>query len=216
MPEQPSSQAPGQEPDKITVEDFFAGATAERKPSADTVIDDTTGERFTPAPSLVAPERPPMEEAESLKEAAKLMDMRETVQALGLNYAADGEIGDWERYKYEPWAKRLLIEAWAPIVQQMNLRVNKWLQVFYAEGMGTAPLVMMTMKARKLRLENEELKRQLYQHQVNEAARAQAASAAPSNSISLGAPAPAGEWDRMNYDSKRKWAVDDNGYFLEG
>lgn len=155
-----------------------------------------------------------MSEGEANKEARTILAMRETAQALGLAYLSDGQVDGWEHYKYEPWQMSLLVEAWAPIIQGLNFRVNKWVRVFYAEGVASGPMFLTALKNRKLRLENEALKEEIRQMQRQQAAATAPAPApaAPPGSILVTPPAkPA--FDRLNYDSKRMWAVDDNGFF---
>lgn len=153
-----------------------------------------------------------MNEAEAQKEARTLMQMRETAQALGLSYLADGGVEGWEQFKYEPWQMQLLVEAWAPIVQGLNFRVNKYVRVLYAEGIASGPMVMTALKARSHRLENERLKEQLYEMQMQQ----MPAQRAPDNAIMQPAQAAKPAFDRMNYDSKRMWDVDANGFFTQG
>ncbi len=189
-------------------------AQEERKASADTVVNPDTGEREVPATAPIATARPEMDETEAAKQAGLLMDMRETAQALGLAYMADGHVKGYEQYKYQAWQKKLLVEAWSPLIQEMGLRVNKFIRVLYAEGISTTPLAVTAAKARSYRLENERLRRQLQQMQAATAAAAsrnQQEQAAP-----LAPPPPqAQSWNRMDYDSARKWEVDDNGFFKE-
>lgn len=193
--------------DSFSVDDFLAGATTERKQSADTIVDAATGE--TTQTGYIE-QAPAMSEDDAMKETRKLMNMRESGQALGLCYIAEGKLDNNARYKYEPWAKDLLIEAWAPIIQESNLRVNKWIQIIYAEAMGTSPLFFMAFQTKKLRVENDRLREEIMQRNANDAARAAGGYTQPF-------PANANAvWNRLNYDSEKKWGVDDQGYFIEG
>jgi hypothetical protein len=156
-----------------------------------------------------------MSDVDAESNTRTLMTMRETGQAVGLAYLAEGDIEPWERYKYKPFQFELLVKAWMPIVQSTGLKVNKWVNLLFWEGMATGPLAMTALKARQLRLENDRLKEQLYNMQVQQAARD---FAAQNNGTGPAATAaqPQQGFNRMNYDSKRAWEVDNNGFFTHG
>lgn len=176
--------------------DLYGNLLGDRKLSADTIVGDDGIPNVQIDTTVAANDNPPMDESEAMKHTRTLMDMRETAQSLGLSYIADGSVEYYAKYKYEPWQKNLLIEAWAPLVQSMGLRVNPWIKVLYAEGISTTPLVMLSLNNRKQRIKIQE----------------QAAVIADlqrQNSELRTAPV----MQDLRADTKNQWKVDTDGFF---
>lgn len=178
--------------------DLFGEMTGERIFSADIVIDEDTGtpeiiDNLSPA----GKGREPLSESDAMKQTETLMDMRETAQSLALSYIAEGDLSRFEAYKYEPWQKRLLVEAWTPLIQQWGLRVNPFIKILYAEGISTGPIAMLAINNRKQRLRIEE------QAQEISRLRNENSSLKTNNIVEF----------KTRNDAKNLWLVDEAGYF---
>jgi hypothetical protein len=231
-PAQQPAPPPLQQTDfRISEADFDSDTFAKAKTIDDYIQplapDDPGGEGRGTAPELDDPQPgfgggsvedmgggsgvPSMDENEALAETRKLMDMRETGQALLISFVADGSAAGYQKYNYEPWQKDLLVRAWAPIIQSKNLRVNPYLQILYAEGISSGPLFVLMFKNRKIRMENEDLRRQVQQLNREKMQMQQAtAAASPGNEV----PPPRNV--QIRSDIKTLWKVDDNGFFMHG
>lgn len=177
--------------------------SGERKLSADTVVEqqpDGTVQITVPETTTTAT-APAMSESEALKHTRTLMDMRETLQGMGIAWFADGSVKDYHRYDYDSTGKNLLIEAWAPIIQQSGIRVNPFIKVVWAETVATGPLIALMVQNRKYRMDLEELQQRSARLQrENNALRNQAQAKQPE-----GRP-----------DIKKYWTVDEAGFFDYG
>lgn len=159
-------------------------------------------------PGAVAGGGSGMSEQDALKQTRTLMDMRETGQALLIAQIADGRLDGYKQYCYAPWQKDLLVEAWAPLVQSAGITVNPWIKVMYAEGISTGPLIVLTVKNRNLRMENDRLKAQIRKMEKRDPGEVKISG---SDTVGSAIPAPPGVQTR--YDIKTFWKVDDNGFF---
>lgn len=121
------------------------------------------------------------------------IDFRSDLQAYAISQIADGNFNQADNYKYKDWQKNKLIEAWTPIFQTYKVSFSPWINVIMSEAVCTAPLIGLALQNRKLRIENEKLKKELSKK---------------NNEDNVQAPA---EPDRP--DIKTSWKVDEQGYF---
>lgn len=159
-----------------------------------------TADKFAFKPAGIESAPKPLDDKEAYEQTETLMDMRETVQALGIAMYADGTMKTNEQYHYEPWQKELLIKAWMPIIRDSGLRVSPWIKVLYAEGISATPLIGLAMQNRKNRLEAEQLRAE------NAKLREQVAKGEKP-------PVNAGTTSQRR-DTAKHWKVDKNGYFM--
>lgn len=122
------------------------------------------------------------------------IDFRSDLQAYAISQIADGNFNESDKYKYKDWQKNKLIEAWTPIFKNYKVTFSPWINVIMSEAVCTAPLVGLAYQNRKLRIENEKLKKELAKLEAQE----------PRYT-------PQVEPDRP--DTKTGWKVDENGYF---
>lgn len=177
-----------------STDDYISELTGERKLSADTIINEDTG-TIEPNPDVdsettVTSEKMTAEEAKS--HTRTLIDMRDTVQSMALAFIGDGNFKQYQLYQYQEWQKRLLEDAYAPLISQYNLKVPMGVKILYAEAVTATPLFALAVQNRKYRLENEELKRQLRKKKQKEAAQETAV---------------------LRRDVATLWKIDENGFF---
>lgn len=190
----------------MSVDDYLNIHEIDSKPSADTVIDEETGVMEQPEALEGGAASQPLTAPQSLDETATLMDMRETAQAMGIAWYADGDIRAFEQYKYEPWQKKLLIEAWAPLVAQAGLKIGVGPKILYAEAMSSGPLIAMMIKNRKHRKELEAARELI----ASQNARIAALEGRQSDEPSAG---PSGQAAQQRPDTKKGWQIKDDGTF---
>jgi hypothetical protein len=142
---------------------------------------------------------------ESKKHTATLIDMRETIQSMGLALLSDGNVADYKQFNYAPWAKSLLVDAWHPIIQQYNLKVNPYVHILYAEGITAGPLIALALKNRKLRLKQEE-QAEIIRRQNQKIAKLEEAANAAEMQAETSVKS-------LRPDTKNQWKIDEKGFF---
>ena len=181
--------------EEISQQEYFAENTD--TPEAEQVIDYSNAQRDEePA------EPEPISEQTAHDNTKTLIEIRENLQAFGLSYLSEGNIKGFQDYKYKQWEKDLLIDAWRPIVQNMNITVSPWIKVAYSEAIATTPLVNLAMKNRKLRLQNEQYKAEIEQLKNNLNTEEYEAKIMPLTSNT-----------ERNPDNKNAWVIDSEGYY---
>lgn len=145
---------------------------------------------FTPVGPAAAPERPPMDDTEARKQAITFMKSREYIQSGAIAWWADGNMQNMERYNYSPKAFNNLVDAWAPVLQQFNIRIPKGVNILFAELYNSGPVFGLMAQNRKMRKQNEAYAKRIQQLEK------QVAVAASSRK-----------------PTKTQWKVDKNGYF---
>ena len=179
------------------------------KPSADTIVDEQTGEEHIDTkemPGASAPEVEIVPTKRTLDDTSMLMDVREMAQAIGLSWYSDGFDAIAEKhkqYKYSEAQKSMLVEAWAPVIQKSGIKVSPALKILMVEGMCSGPLLALAHQNRTYRQELEEAKAKIAKMEMernNESAAASATSTVSSN--------------RM--DNKNAWTITQDGYFQFG
>lgn len=87
-----------------------------------------------------------MDEAEAYKQARTFMEIRQQVQAFGFTLWGDGKWGLSKEYFYDKESFENLVEAYAPLAQQLNVRIPSGLKIVTAELFATGPLVALAKK----------------------------------------------------------------------
>jgi hypothetical protein len=164
------------------------------KPSADSVIQDDGTIEVPPPPKVVEE----LEDKTAATNTAMFMDIREMVQGGLISLFADGSITEWERYKYDEAQKKQLIKAWEPLIKKSGIRVSPWMNVLITEGMCSAPLVALAVQNRKMRQENERLRKEIIAERRK-------------NNVTTEMKVPQGS---ARFNNKNAWKIDENGYFI--
>lgn len=181
-------------------------------PSPDTIInDDGTEEVPIRQDKEEAPEENIKVSKRALDDTSLLMDLRDSVQALGLAWYSDGfneiEINQ-KKYRYTPEQKDMLIEAWSPVIQSNNIKVSPFFRIAVVEAMCSGPLLALAHQNRKYRLELEEAKAKLAA-MLRDKDRQEPIP----NDIKTTIKESKKEERR---DNKNAWKIDENGYFIYG
>ncbi len=180
---------PSQEPTPApSVNDFINDMTAAPKLSADTVIDEATGEQTTTtAPSDF--DRPKMSEAEALTKVKRFMQLRDFLQSKGLAMAA-GRIEAAEQFKMEQWEIDWYCEVYASMVQDLG-EIPKWVEIVLAEAFIMTPKIIKVFQLRAESKKIEEIRAKQYD--------------TPQAAATADMP--------QREDFKKRWEVDKNGFF---
>jgi hypothetical protein len=176
----------------------MADMATQAKLSADSVTETHGGEEVV----KVVTKRPPLADDEATNNAMVFINLREQAQSLGIAWYADGDVTKADQYHYADWAKKQLVEAWAPVLQKAGLRFPPAIKVITAEIAANAPMVMLMINNRKYRKEVEALRA--------ENARMRAEQQAGATDAHIVAETT----DRR--DNKKAWDIDDNGFFVYG
>jgi hypothetical protein len=180
-------------PKELKGDPFIEDLIKPAKPSADSVIHDD-GSIELPVPEKITVE---LEDKTAATNTALFMDIREMVQGGLIAMYADGSIGDWERYKYDDNQKKQLIKAWTPLIQKSGIKVSPWANVLITESMCSAPLVALAFQNRKMRQENDKLRKELIQLRIK--------NNDDPGEIPKGSP---------RFNNKNAWRIDEKGYFM--
>lgn len=160
--------------------------------SADSIMTDTGTIEVTP--QSVNTENTALTDEEVRRNTKTLIDFRDNVQGYGISYISDGDLQHANLYQYSQWQKNKLVEAWMPIIAKTGLRISPWVDVLMAEVICTGPLVGLCLQNRKIRLENEQMKKKIVEMQANMSVLQH-------------------EYKDARTDSKNAWKVDGNGNF---
>lgn len=182
--------------------DFFSELTADRKFSADTVLNDETQlPEISPeaAPISSGNEKPKISEKDAWDNAETLMTLRETVQSYGLSWYCDGSFKNAEQYEYQPEEKRRLIKAWSKVVGHYNITISPWVDVIVTEAVCTGPLIALAYNNRQQRIELERQREELQR------LRRENAELREEKTVS--------DTPTLRRDTKTAWKVDENGFF---
>lgn len=118
------------------------------------------------------------------------MTFRQTIQGLGINFYADGNIKAPEQYYYKPFQFNQLVDAWMPLVQQANIKFPPIFNILAVEAACSGPLLGLMNQNRKMRKQIEAMSRKMAQMEKDVA-------------VAVSARKP----------TKTQWKVDKNGYF---
>lgn len=182
-------------------------ATSKARLSADSVVDEATGDITTPAPA--APEREPMSEAEITSKTKRLIQFRDFVQSRLLAWGA-GDINRTEEFKLEGWEVDMLCDVYHDLIRDLGY-IPKWFDVLIAESMVLIPRALKVFNYRKLENENKRLKQQIaYLQQAQaQAQQQQQYQPAAQTAASMPAATPA----KQRSKAKTAWLIDENGFF---
>lgn len=195
--QEPAPQ-PTQESETVSLNDFISDVHQPAKLSADSAVNEDTGEVEITTTLPEGSGKPDLTDNEAEVNTEILMSMRESAQAFGLSYYVDGTLKDWEKYKYPTDQKRNLIRAWSRIIQAAGIRVSPWMDVVQAELFATGPIVALAFTSRRQRLTIEK--------QAAEIARLQKENAEFSSTVNTKAAG-------IRSDSKAGWKIDEKGFF---
>jgi hypothetical protein len=145
--------------DSITVDDLLGEVSAEAKPSADSVIDESGNVTVQPTPT--APDTPQITKEEAKSKVMAFMKFRDFVQARAFALAG-GNINKADEFKMEPWEFQMLCEAYETQVQLIG-KVPDWLYIAVTEALILGRRAKMVWDFRKLAKENLRQKQQIEQ-----------------------------------------------------
>lgn len=190
---------------------FLQDVVTPIKPSADTIVDEQTGEEHIDtkeAPGASAPEAEIVPTKRTMDDTSMLMDVREMAQAIGLSWYSDGFDAIAEKhkqYKYSEAQKSMLVEAWAPVIQKSGIKVSPALKILMVEGMCSGPLLALAHQNRTYRQELEEAIAKIAKMEMEMKQSAESAEKVSPSSVSS---------NRM--DNKNAWTITQDGYFQFG
>lgn len=163
--------------------------TSAAKPSSDTQVNQETGEEtFTASP---APEdKPKISPAEAQKKVQQFMRIRDMLQSKGLAIAA-GDPKLHAQFKMEPWEFDWYCEVYETVVQDLG-HIPKWLEIVIAEAFIMTPKVIRVVELRQESTRARKLAEKMYREN-------------PIQAASEGVP--------QREDFKKRWLVDEKGYF---
>lgn len=163
--------------------------TGEAKLSADTVINEDTGAaeiKDTIQPLTAEKMAPEV----ARKKVEQFMKMRDMLQSKGLAFAA-GDPQLARQFKMEQWEFDWYCEVYADVVAEMG-EIPKWVEIILAEAFILGPKIKTVLDIRKEA--NEARRLAAHQYRENPAAAASATVA-------------------QREDFKKRWQVDENGFF---
>lgn len=195
---------------QIAEDVFLQDVVTPIKPSADTVIDEQTGEEFIEEKVIPGASEPEVEivpTKRTLDDTSMLMDVREMAQAVGFAWYSDGFDAIPEKhkqYKYSEAQKAMLVDAWAPIIQKSGIKVSPAFKILMVEGMCSGPLFALAHQNRTYRQELEAAKAKIAKMEMEK-------NSETAERVSTATYSP--KIDERK-DNKNAWKIDAKGLFV--
>jgi hypothetical protein len=202
-PQQPPEVVSNPTPEEITPtvspEDYISQLTlGDKKPSADTLVDQQTGEQQQPdSVAKPAPVRPKMDATEAKSKTERFLKFRDFLQSRGLAWGA-GDMDKYEEFAMQEWEFAMLADVYNDVILSMGY-IPKWFDIAIAEIMVLAPRIVKVFNHRKLQKKVVQLE-----------AKIKAMESKANNHFQTAADPNAD----FRTDLKKWWQVDNEGFFM--
>lgn len=184
------------------IDEFERDVLIEVKPSADTVIQEDGTKIIEPKESQSTAAVMPTVEKQYIN-TMTFIELRDMIQSRVISLVADGSLENNSAYSYSEKQKKMLAEAWHPLLVKKNINIGPEAQILITEAICNIPLVELMLQNRKYRLKAEASEKEA------KALRQQLAKAQGNINSIVKNPEPSNR-----RDNKNAWKVDKKGYFI--